>query len=53
MAGRRLRVVVVAEEAAGIQVLRGLLALPTPPEVVAVLMGREMKPELHGIPSRG
>ena len=37
MAGRRLRVVVVAEEAAGIQVLRGLLALPTPPEVVAVL----------------
>jgi methionyl-tRNA formyltransferase len=37
VAGRRLRVVVIAEEAAGVQVLRGLLALPTPPEIVAVL----------------
>jgi UDP-4-amino-4-deoxy-L-arabinose formyltransferase/UDP-glucuronic acid dehydrogenase (UDP-4-keto-hexauronic acid decarboxylating) len=37
VAGRRLRVVVVAEEAVGVQVLRGLLALPTPPELVAVL----------------
>jgi UDP-4-amino-4-deoxy-L-arabinose formyltransferase/UDP-glucuronic acid dehydrogenase (UDP-4-keto-hexauronic acid decarboxylating) len=41
VAGRRLRVVVVAEEAAGVQVLRGLLALPTPPEVVAVLTSEE------------
>jgi methionyl-tRNA formyltransferase len=37
VAERRLRVVVIAEEAAGVQVLRGLLALPTPPEIVAVL----------------
>jgi UDP-4-amino-4-deoxy-L-arabinose formyltransferase/UDP-glucuronic acid dehydrogenase (UDP-4-keto-hexauronic acid decarboxylating) len=37
VAGRRLRVVVIAEEAAGVQVLRGLLSLPTPPEIVAVL----------------
>jgi methionyl-tRNA formyltransferase len=37
VAERRLRVVVIAEEAAGVQVLRGLVALPTPPEIVAVL----------------
>src|SRR5882724_10734267 len=37
VAERRLRVVVIAEEAAGIQVLRGLLALPMSPEIVAVL----------------
>jgi methionyl-tRNA formyltransferase len=37
VAERRLRVVVIAEEAAGVQVLRGLGALPTPPEIVAVL----------------
>jgi methionyl-tRNA formyltransferase len=34
---RRLRVVLVAEEAAGVQVLRGLAGLATAPEVVAVL----------------
>jgi methionyl-tRNA formyltransferase len=34
---RRLRVVVVAEEAAGVQVLQGLSALETSPEIVAVL----------------
>jgi methionyl-tRNA formyltransferase len=37
VAERRLRVVVIAEEAAGVQVLRGLAALPTPPEIVAAL----------------
>jgi methionyl-tRNA formyltransferase len=37
VAERRLRVVVIAEEAAGVQVLRGLMALATPPEIVAVL----------------
>jgi len=37
VAERRLRVVVIAEEAAGVQVLRGLVALPTPPVIVAVL----------------
>jgi methionyl-tRNA formyltransferase len=37
VAGRRMRVVVIAEEAAGVQVLRGLTALPTTPEIVAVL----------------
>jgi methionyl-tRNA formyltransferase len=37
VAERRLRIVVVAEEAAGVQVLRGLLALPAPPQIVAVL----------------
>ena len=37
VAERRLRVVVIAEEAAGVQVLRGLMELPTPPEIVAVL----------------
>jgi UDP-4-amino-4-deoxy-L-arabinose formyltransferase/UDP-glucuronic acid dehydrogenase (UDP-4-keto-hexauronic acid decarboxylating) len=37
VAERRLRVVVIAEEAAGVQVLRGLMALPMPPEIVAVL----------------
>jgi methionyl-tRNA formyltransferase len=37
VAARRLRVVVIAEEAAGVQVLRGLMALLTPPEIVAVL----------------
>ena len=37
MAERGLRVVVIAEEAAGVQVLQGLMALPTPPEIVAVL----------------
>lgn len=37
VAESRLRVVVIAEEAAGVQVLQGLLALPAPPEIVAVL----------------
>jgi methionyl-tRNA formyltransferase len=37
VAERRLRVAVIAEEAAGVQVIRGLLALPTPPQIVAVL----------------
>jgi methionyl-tRNA formyltransferase len=37
VAERRLRVVVIAEEAAGVQVLRGLTALPSSPEIVAVL----------------
>jgi methionyl-tRNA formyltransferase len=37
VAERRLRVVVIAEEAAGVQLVRGLLGLPTPPELVAVL----------------
>jgi methionyl-tRNA formyltransferase len=37
VAERRLRVVVIAEEAAGVQLLRGLMALATPPEIVAVL----------------
>ncbi len=37
VAERRLRVVVIAEEAAGVQVLQGLVALPTAPEIVAVL----------------
>jgi methionyl-tRNA formyltransferase len=37
VAERRLRIVVIAEEAAGVQVLRGLLAVPTPPQIVAVL----------------
>jgi methionyl-tRNA formyltransferase len=37
VAERGLRVVVIAEEAAGVQVLRGLMALPMPPEIVAVL----------------
>lgn len=37
VAERRLRIVVIAEEAAGVQVLRGLMELPTPPEIVAVL----------------
>jgi methionyl-tRNA formyltransferase len=37
VAERGLRVVVIAEEAAGVQALRGLLALPTPPQIVAVL----------------
>jgi len=37
VAERRLRVVVIAEEAAGVQVLRGLLALPKSPEIVSVL----------------
>lgn len=37
MAERRLRVVVVAEEAAGVQVLHGLSRLDTSPEIVAVL----------------
>jgi methionyl-tRNA formyltransferase len=37
VAERRLRLVVVAEEAAGIQVLQGLSALKTNPEIVAVL----------------
>jgi methionyl-tRNA formyltransferase len=36
-AHRPLRVVAVAEEAAGVQTLRTLLALPEPPTVVAVL----------------
>lgn len=35
--GRTLRAVLVAEEAAGVQTLRALLALPEPPELVAVL----------------
>jgi methionyl-tRNA formyltransferase len=51
VATRRLRVVVIAEEAAGIQVLRGLLALPTPPEIVAVLTrsaaGGAERPVVH------
>jgi methionyl-tRNA formyltransferase len=34
---RSLRVVVVAEESAGVQVLRGLATLQDPPEIVAVL----------------
>jgi methionyl-tRNA formyltransferase len=34
---RPLRIVIVAEEAAGVQTLRSLLALPQPPDVVAVL----------------
>jgi UDP-4-amino-4-deoxy-L-arabinose formyltransferase/UDP-glucuronic acid dehydrogenase (UDP-4-keto-hexauronic acid decarboxylating) len=37
VAKRRLRVVVVAEEAAGVQVLQGLSTLETNPDVVAVL----------------
>jgi UDP-4-amino-4-deoxy-L-arabinose formyltransferase/UDP-glucuronic acid dehydrogenase (UDP-4-keto-hexauronic acid decarboxylating) len=37
VAARRLRIVVVAEEAAGVQVLQGLTALETGPEVFAVL----------------
>ena len=37
VAERRLRVAVVAEEAAGVQVLQGLSALETSPEIVAVL----------------
>jgi methionyl-tRNA formyltransferase len=37
VAERRLRVAVIAEEAAGVQVIRGLLALSTPPQIVAVL----------------
>jgi methionyl-tRNA formyltransferase len=37
VAKRRLRVVVVAEEAAGVQVVQGLSQLETKPEVVAVL----------------
>jgi methionyl-tRNA formyltransferase len=37
VARRRLRVVVIAEEAAGVQVLQGLSALETAPEIVAVL----------------
>jgi methionyl-tRNA formyltransferase len=37
LAARRLRVVVVAEEAAGVQVLQGLSALESRPEIVAVL----------------
>jgi methionyl-tRNA formyltransferase len=37
VAERRLRVVVVAEEAAGVQVLQGLSALEARPEIVAVL----------------
>jgi methionyl-tRNA formyltransferase len=37
VAKRRLRVVVVAEEAAGVQVVQGLSQLETEPEVVAVL----------------
>lgn len=37
MADRDLRVAVVAEEAAGVQVLRGLAGLETGPEIVAVL----------------
>ena len=37
MAERRLRVVVVAEEAAGVQVLHGLSGLEARPEIVAVL----------------
>jgi UDP-4-amino-4-deoxy-L-arabinose formyltransferase/UDP-glucuronic acid dehydrogenase (UDP-4-keto-hexauronic acid decarboxylating) len=37
VAERRLRVVVVAEEAAGVQVVQGLSQLETEPEVVAVL----------------
>jgi methionyl-tRNA formyltransferase len=38
---RRLRVVVVAEEAAGVQVLQGLSALEASPEIVAVLTRSE------------
>ena len=41
MARRRLRVVVVAEEAAGVQALQGLSRLETDPEVVAVLTRTE------------
>ena len=37
MSQRRLRVAVIAEEAAGVQVLQGLSALETSPEIVAVL----------------
>jgi methionyl-tRNA formyltransferase len=37
VAKRRLRLVVVAEEAAGVQVLQGLSTLETSPEIVAVL----------------
>jgi methionyl-tRNA formyltransferase len=37
VAKRRLRLVVVAEEAAGVQVLQGLSALEPSPEIVAVL----------------
>ena len=37
MAPRRLQVIVVAEEAAGVQVLQGLSALESRPEIVAVL----------------
>jgi UDP-4-amino-4-deoxy-L-arabinose formyltransferase/UDP-glucuronic acid dehydrogenase (UDP-4-keto-hexauronic acid decarboxylating) len=37
VAEHRLRIVVVAEEAAGVQVLQGLTALETSPEIVAVL----------------
>ena len=37
VAERRLRVILVAEEAAGVQVLNGLLGLQRSPEIVAVL----------------
>jgi methionyl-tRNA formyltransferase len=37
VATRRLRVIVVAEEAAGVQVLQGLCGLESRPEIVAVL----------------
>lgn len=37
MAARHLRVAVIAEEAAGVQVLHGLMRLAQPPEIVAVL----------------
>jgi methionyl-tRNA formyltransferase len=37
VATRRLRIIVVAEEAAGVQVLQGLSALDPRPEIVAVL----------------
>jgi methionyl-tRNA formyltransferase len=37
VAARRLRIVLVAEEAAGVQVLQGLSALEPRPEIVAVL----------------
>ncbi len=43
MAERPLRVVVVAEEAAGVQVLRGLIALRPSPEITAVLTVAEPK----------
>jgi methionyl-tRNA formyltransferase len=41
VAVRRLRVVVIAEEAAGVQVLQGLSALETSPQIVAVLTRSE------------